>query len=228
MLDKLDYISILASGNCPCNCSFCIGKKDRINEKSHFADYEVIRKFIRDRYDKTNEISISSSSSDPLAASLSRLIIYGIIGEFPRLKIPLHTHIFNKLTYELSWDVDGLCVSINNKQDMENFLALRASIKNVRVSTVVTSESLEWLNTGEIFNIGASKYTFRKNVYQPTIDFPKVSGKVIGNLFGNDLIQHNNATVAFWNYSTTNKKSKAEYLWANGEIHNQEYWEDFK
>jgi hypothetical protein len=225
---KLDYISILAGGNCLCNCDFCIGKNNRKNEKPHFADYEIIRKFIRKHSDKTNEISISGSSSDPLFAILSRLIICGIIGEFPRLKTSLHTHVFNDLTYELYWIVDELCVSINNKQDMEDFLALELPIKKIRVSTVVTSKSLEWLNTGEIFKISANRYTFRKNVYEPTISFPKVEGKVIGKLFGNDLMKYNNSTVAFWNYKNTNKEVKAKYLWNDGVIRNQDYWDDFK
>ena len=63
----LDYISILAGGQCPNKCHFCVGQYISDESEPHFADMRVVEMFLEAYREDTDTLSLSGSTSDPLA-----------------------------------------------------------------------------------------------------------------------------------------------------------------
>jgi len=228
---KFDYISILASGDCPCACDFCIGKGTGHGFPT-FAPMHDILSFLEENKGKTSEVSISGSSTDPLFTNSTSIeCIIKAARSYKYKVVSLHTHVFNQRTKDVVSMVDELCVSINNADDLRAFKALNLKLDNVRVSSVLTSKNVEWLNSGELFKLGVDRFTIRKNVFEKDVDmgFKLPEGSLFKcKIFGNDIFMTKEGqAIALWNYSETNEKCNAKYLWADGLERNQDYWNVF-
>ena len=95
---KFDYISVLASGDCHCNCEFCIGKGTGHGFPT-FAPMHTILSFLEKNRANTDELSISGSSTDPLFTNSTSLeCIIRAAKSYKYKIISLHTHVFCERT----------------------------------------------------------------------------------------------------------------------------------
>lgn len=226
----LDYISVLAGGRCPKKCPFCIGNSIRLEEIPHFADNAV--KFIKEHAFDTPLLSISGSTSDPLAVGIKTLLqILNTGRQCGIAEISLHTAQIEaaySVRDVLSPLVDELCLSVNHHREysLVRELATYFGKGRVRISTVVSS------GDGNIDEfVGqfptVDKFTFRKNIFSTPDDVEFVvpeSFSKVGEIHNQPLFSNGHQTIALWDFKTANPNTKALYLWPDGKIRHQCHW----
>lgn len=223
-MKQLDYISVLAGGRCYTNCGFCVGNHIRKNEPPHFSD--VALEFIDQYSGYAKELSISGSTSDPMYCdykTLNNILDAGINCSY---KLSLHTSVYNNRTKAILGSVHELCLSVHSiNKVLSNKLYDDVVSSKLRISSVCTSNNKSWYETGEFFDTyGADKFTIRLNIHEPEL-YLELPYDKINSIHNQTTYRYNNKTIAIWNFRDANKNIKALYLWPNGEIKRQCFWD---
>lgn len=240
----LDYISVLAGGECdPINTcySICVGRKTSAKVSAHFASSAQVYEFLRLYSNVCNNLSISGSSSDPMLVprgDLAKVIAMGYALQFKR--ITLHTCIENidlhmDLGY-LRW-VHGLVVSVHSDSDrtiekVNELWDLMPTPHDLRFSFIAHSGNVEKFNSVDFWDqFPPAEFTVRKNVFEPDIEvmLPNTRPSQYG-YFNQPSVRvyagGKKQDIVVWDYRDANKHIDARYLWPDGQIRRQCYWEE--
>ena len=242
---KFDYISILAGGDCPFKCDFCVGNKIRENKNPHFST--KWKAFIECFADMTNLLSISGDTSDPSFIK-ETWEISKLAKQFnPNIKITLHTRNIKVLEKAFKSGYDKFVFSIDENIDKETIDKLYNYKNKVRLSFVMTSNNFwvidKWKNElPELFDF---EVTIRPEVYETqnkkwfykflqyfilideSIEFYEVENKYpmyVETLKNNALALKKFPYIWFWDYNKTNPNLNVIYLFSNGEIGSNCRW----
>jgi len=221
-----DYVSVLAGGECPIDCSFCVGRKVRIKTKPYFADMDYIERFMNHYRPFSDKLSISGSTSDPLFVDeLDEVIALAKKNEF---KTSLHTcyldgllqrdESFLRSFYRLSLSLHDI-----PKDDVKKFIEKNKDL--VRVNIVYHEGNRRIVDDMSFFDeTPSSSFTIRKNIFDP--QEPKLKKvKRIGDVFNQPMFEYDGGKkIAVWDFADANLYIKAMYLWPDGQIRRQCFW----
>jgi hypothetical protein len=226
MTDPLHYISILAGGRCAFECSFCVGRGRKEGPEPHFGP--GVLDFIQQHAGRTRWLSISGSTSDPLFVAWNgpdrlRDIIYLALSS--GLQVSLHTRVISRRSLMLSHQAHELCVSLDPQDpDLHQKARDLASAGcPVRISAVATSANLHLFADPALYELLPYPWTIRRNVREP--DLPEVPVPFIRTgetLFGCPVYAEQ---IAVWDFEVANQHINALYLWPDGQIRRQCFWE---
>ncbi len=222
---KLNYISILAGGNCPMNCSFCVGQYIRKNETPHFASLGKIKIFFDAYKCQTDLLSISGSTSDPLFCKDINKITEIAKKRFK--KISLHTCATSKLINIDIKPFDEICISFHTLPDKKLVEFIQENKEKIRISVVYNKENYKILDNFSFFDqIPCNTFTVRKNIFDPKIPNFVKKLKKIGEIFNQPIYKYGDKKITIWDFADANKYIDARYLWPNGLMRKQCYWEN--
>ncbi|MBU1913198.1 MAG: hypothetical protein KKB22_06690, partial [Candidatus Omnitrophica bacterium] len=232
--ELFDYISILAGGRCPTNCSFCVGQYIRDTSAPHFAPKEDVLKFIRTYSQYSKLFSISGSTSDPMYTDLGLFELYIREGKKAGMRLSLHTHsnttplIFNNLS------IVSLCDKIVlSAHDLKNIELIKELVKEfgrekIRISSVCHGANKTLLETKEFYeSFSLTQFTIRLNIYEPGIQVNLPYPKLEKRIFNQPCFGDENITIAVWDFKAANEVINAMYLWPDGTVNPQCYWKKF-
>jgi len=237
-MSSLHYISILAGGSCPKGCHFCVGRGIRDEEQPpHFADIHLITDFLEAMRERTDEFSISGSTSDPLyldKESYENVLIPIIIyAKQLGYRVSLHTVVVSRKKFDdlFYFNVDEICVSIHDydeaKAEIINSYAPQYRDR-FRISSVCHNGNRAIFETPAFFELyDVSRFTIRRNIFDPdmpdpVIPFYRLYAKTD---FGQKwYLTPKEQVIALWDFTKANEHINALYLWSDGRIKQQCYW----
>ncbi len=221
-----DYISVLAGGNCPIDCVFCVGAKIRQTEREpYFASWERIEFFLECYGRHSKQLSISGSTSDPLFIDEKLLMDICRKAKKMKLRISIHFCIVNDFLGKNFDFFDKLVLSLHEYPNKEITNFVKANAEKVRVSSVYYSNNYGIFDDFSFFRkVPCTVFTVRKNVFNPrTPEFIKKL-KPIDTIFNQAIYEFHDKKIAVWDYADANQYINARYLWPSGEIRRQCYW----
>lgn len=223
-MKMLDYISILAGGKCYTGCEFCVGNHIRKDEPPHFANEQMFD-FIKSYQGQARELSISGSTSDPLYCDYE--LLTDLIYKAKDLKyfVSLHTSVLNKKTVTLYDTVNELCLSIHDIDKKTCDFVNQFETERIRISSVCTENNKSIYESGEFFSLlNSTKFTIRLNIHEPNLNVTLLFNPH-GRIYNQKAFKSDSEFITLWNFKDANKHIKALYLWPNGEIKRQCFWD---
>lgn len=220
---KYDYISILAGGNCPMNCNFCVGKAIRKNVQPHFAEIEKIKIFLELNKERANFLSVSGSTSDPLYVKNFNQIVE-LCKKYFRLS--LHTCAKSQLSKINTNDFEEICISLHGYPTSSTKKFIKRNVDKIRISSVYHINNKEIFDDLSFFDkTPANLFTLRLNVFDPQVPkFIKKLKPTGRKLFNQIEYSFKNKKIVVWNFADANKYINARYLWPDGKMRMQCYW----
>lgn len=223
----LDYISILAGGTCKINCSFCVGKAIRDNQPPHFAPGKDIAGFMDAYSGHVQNLSISGSTSDPMHINCIDEVLAAAEILF-KYRVALHTcalDVLQERDEDFTYKLSRLTLSLHSIPDKTALGFIARHKENIRISVVYHGENAETIDNMEFFDtVPAVDFTIRKNVFDP--QEPDLKGvELIGDVFNQPLYRYGHKRIVVWDFTDANKHINARYLWPNGALMRQCFWE---
>ena len=207
------------------NCHFCVGKNIRKNKAPSFASLEKIKIFFELFKNQTDLLSISGSTSDPLLCKNFEKILKLARKKFK--KISLHTCATSKLLDLDTNNLDEICISLHNYPNKKLINFIKKEKEKVRISVVYNKENWTILDDFSFFEkIPCDNFTVRRNIFDPKI--PKFVKKLRrkGKIFNQPIYKYKDKNIVLWNFADANKYINARYLWPNGLMREQCYWDN--
>lgn len=236
-MKTMDYISILAGGSCKFNCSFCIGNNIRKNVTPFYSS--KWRSFLECYADQTLLLSVSGDTSDPSLINATRNMPL-IAKEFnPNIKVSVHTKSLELIDMEGFDNYDKIVISIDedffNLTTRYMLLFLQENQKRMRFSIVLTSYNFGYFieNDGIIEKLIQMfpniQITLRPEVSEADHIVNCISGlgTWINKNNGSQVLEEN-SNIWLWNYKKTNPKIDALYLFSDGNIKNNDRWDEIQ